>query len=112
MHELSLTKSIVAIAGDAAKGRRVRRVTVEVGKLSCVAPDALRFAFDAATSDTALAGATLDIRIVEGRARCGACGTEFATETLFDACACGSHDLAQIAGEELNVKSIEIEEAA
>jgi hydrogenase nickel incorporation protein HypA/HybF len=112
MHELSITRNIVAIASDAANGRRVCRVTLDVGKLSGISTDALTFAFDVAAQGTALEGAALDIREVEGRARCTDCGAEFATATLFDACACGSRNVIRLAGEELNVKSIEIEEAA
>jgi len=112
MHELSITRNIVAIASEAAQGRRVRRVTLEVGKLSGVVPDALAFVFDVAAEGTALEGASLDIRAIEGRARCSDCGAEFPTATLFDACACGSRRTVQLAGEELNVKSIETEEAA
>ena len=32
MHELGITQNIVAIVGEAAKGRRVHRVTLEVGE--------------------------------------------------------------------------------
>jgi hydrogenase nickel incorporation protein HypA/HybF len=112
MHELSITRNIVAIVSDAANGRRVRRVTLEIGKLSGVVPDAVAFCFDVATQGTALEGAALDINEIEGRARCLDCGAEFPTATLFDACACGSRRVARLAGEELNVKSMDLEEAA
>ncbi len=112
MHELSICRNIVAIAGEAAGGRRVRRVTLEIGKLSGVIPEAVVFSFDVAAQGTALQGAALDIREIEGRAHCLDCGAEFPAATLFDACACGSHRVERLAGEELNVKSIEIEEAA
>ena len=45
MHELGISRNIVAIVGDAAKGRRVRRVTLEIGKLSGVMADAIVFCF-------------------------------------------------------------------
>ncbi len=112
MHELSICRNIVAIVSDAAKARRVRRVTLEVGKLSGAMADAIAFSFDIATQGTVLEGAALEIKEVEGRARCEDCGAEFSVATLFDACACGSHRVERIAGEELNVKSMELEEAA
>ena len=34
MHELALTREIVAIVCEAAHGRRVRKVTLEIGELS------------------------------------------------------------------------------
>ena len=43
MHELSITRNVVAIVSDCAQGRRVRRVTLEVGKLSGVMTDAIAF---------------------------------------------------------------------
>jgi hydrogenase nickel incorporation protein HypA/HybF len=112
MHELGITQNIVAIVDEAAKGRRVLRVTLEVGKLSGVMSEAIAFCFDLAIAGTALEGAVLEIREIEGRVRCESCGAEFATETLFATCACGSPRLTRLKGEELNVKSMELMEAA
>jgi len=110
MHELSITRNIVAIVGDHAQGRRVRRVTLEVGKLSGVMTGAIAFCFDVVAQGTALEGAVLDIIPVEGRARCTACGAEFDIPTLFTACACGSRRLHRLQGEELKIKTMEVEE--
>lgn len=112
MHELGITRNIVAIVEDAAAGRRVRRVTLDVGKLSAVMPDAIAFCFEAVARGTALEGATLDIRQIEGRARCDSCASEFAVDTLWASCACGSRRLTRLQGEELNIKSMEVEQEA
>ena len=112
MHELAITQSIVAIVEEAAKGRRVRRVTLEIGALSGVMSDSIAFCFDVVTAGTALEGAKLEIQDIEGRARCESCGAEFAIATLFELCPCGSHRLTRLRGEELNVKSMELMEAA
>jgi hydrogenase nickel incorporation protein HypA/HybF len=112
MHELGITRSIVAIVSEASAGRRVRRVTLEVGKLAGVMPGAITFCFDALCQGTKLEGARLEIREIEGRARCRDCGAEFETETFFTPCACGSHHLLRLAGEELTVKTMELAEAA
>ena len=109
MHELGIVRNIVAIVGDAAKGRRVSRVTLDVGKLSGVMTDAILFCFEPVAQGTLLEGATLEIRQIEGRARCTACGSEFTTEALFTPCACGSRQLTRLQGEELNIKSMELE---
>lgn len=110
MHELAITRNIVAIVGDAAQGCRVTRVTLEIGKLSGVMADAIAFCFDIVAAETPLAGATLDIRQIDGRARCRECGTEFAAATLFSPCPCGSRHTERLAGEELKVKAIELED--
>jgi len=112
MHELGITRNIVAIVGDAARGRPVRRVTLEVGKLSGVMSDAIAFCFDVVAQGTALAGASLEIREIDGRARCCACGNEFETATLFTTCNCGSQQSIRLQGEELNIKSMELMEAS
>ena len=112
MHELGITRNIVAIVGEAAKGRPVRRVTLEVGKLSGVMSQAIAFCFDAVAEGTALEGASLEIREIDGFSRCEACGLEFATATLFTPCPCGSRASKRVRGEELLIKSMEIAEAA
>jgi hydrogenase nickel incorporation protein HypB len=83
MHELGITRNIIAIVGDAAKGRRVARVTLEVGTLSGVLSAAIAFCFEAVAKGTQLDGATLEIREIEGRARYLDCGVEFAAPTLW-----------------------------
>ena len=110
MHELGIVRNIVAIVGDAAKGRKVRRVTLDVGKLSGVMSDAITFCFETVAQGTMLEGAILEIRQIEGRARCKSCGCEFAADTLFTPCSCGSRQFTRLQGEELNIKSMELEE--
>jgi hydrogenase nickel incorporation protein HypA/HybF len=112
MHELAITQNIVAIVSEAAGTRRVRQVMLEIGKLSGVMPDAIAFCFDVVAKGTVLDGAVLNIRLIEGRARCNDCGTEFEAETIVARCPCGCRRIAWLAGEELNVKAIELEEAA
>jgi len=112
MHELSVTQNIVAIVAEAAEGRRVTRVTLEIGRLSGVMADAVAFCFDVVAQGTAVEGASLEIHEIDGLARCEACGLEFETETLFDPCPCGSIRSKPVRGEELIVKSIEMMEAA
>ena len=112
MHELALTCSIVETAEEAASGSRVLRVTLAIGQLSGVMTEAIRFCFDEVARGTLLDGAALDIVEPEGRARCEECGAEFATPDLLTFCACGSYRLTRLAGEEMTIRSIEIEEAS
>ena len=76
MHELSIARSIVAHRRRGARGRKVTRVTLEIGKLSAIMPDAIRFCFDVVAQGSALEGAALDIIEIAGRARCRDCGAE------------------------------------
>jgi hydrogenase nickel incorporation protein HypA/HybF len=93
---------------EAAKGRRVTRIVMEVGVLTAVLPDALRFAFDLASAETLAAGAELAIEQPPGRARCAACAAELTFERPFGRCDCGGTDLTWLSGEELSIKTIEV----
>jgi len=109
MHELTLTQSIVEMVAEHARGRRVRRVTLEVGRLTCIMPSALQFCFEVATLGTALEGASLDIIEIEAQARCSVCGDTFVQDELRAPCSCGAHDFTRISGEELRVKQYEVD---
>ncbi|MFO1058029.1 MAG: hydrogenase maturation nickel metallochaperone HypA [Dongiaceae bacterium] len=111
MHELAITRTIVAIVARQAGGRPVRRVLLEIGQLSGVMAGAVRFCFDVVAKGTPVEGAALEIREPAGLARCRACGESFAQATLFQPCRCGGRELERLAGEELTVVEIEIEAA-
>jgi len=112
MHELSVTCSIVEVVAESAKGRKVNRVTVEIGELSGVVAESIAFWFAEVAKGTEAERASLDIRRIAGLARCEACGAEFSTPSMFTACPCGSYRFTRLRGEELNVKSIELEEVS
>jgi hydrogenase nickel incorporation protein HypA/HybF len=61
VHELSITRNVVAIVSERAEGQRVTRVRLEIGRLSAVVPDSIRFCFDICAQGTPLAGAELEI---------------------------------------------------
>jgi hydrogenase nickel incorporation protein HypA/HybF len=111
MHELALTCNIVEAAEKAANGNRVLRLTVVIGKLAGVMTEAIRFCFDEVARGTGLEGAVLDIIEPDGRARCADCGAEFAIPDPFTVCSCGSFALTRLQGDELTIRSIELEEA-
>ncbi|KAB8334396.1 hydrogenase maturation nickel metallochaperone HypA [Scytonema tolypothrichoides VB-61278] len=110
MHELGITQNIVAIVAEYANGTQVKRVLLEIGKLSAILPEAVQFCFDICTQGTVLEGAKLDILETPGLAKCRQCGAEIPLEKPFGICRCGSVHLDLIAGEELKIKEIEIEE--
>ncbi|MFI1169078.1 hydrogenase maturation nickel metallochaperone HypA [Streptomyces sp. NPDC020801] len=80
MHELSIATAIVERAGELARADgadAVSAVTVRVGELAGVVPDALEFAFEVARQGTALDGARLVVEQVTARAYCAPCADEF-----------------------------------
>ncbi len=108
MHELGITRSIIAICAENSGGEAVKRVTLEIGKLSAILPDAVRFCFDIVAKGTVVEGATLEILEIPGKANCLACDSIVELKELVGRCACGSNNLKIIAGEELKVKEMEV----
>ncbi|GAA1950810.1 hydrogenase maturation nickel metallochaperone HypA [Kitasatospora viridis] len=111
MHEMSLALAVVEQVADAARARgigAVRRVVLRVGELAGVVPDALAFCFELACEGTVLAGAELATEWLAGRARCRACGHDWATGLPPQlACpACDSADTVLLSGRELEIGSV------
>jgi len=109
MHELALIQSVVEMVIEHAQGRCVRRVKIEIGKFTCVTPDAMRFCFDVVATGTPLDGARLEIVEIEALARCRVCGETFVQQTLWSSCPCGERDYDRLSGDELQVKEYELD---
>jgi hydrogenase nickel incorporation protein HypA/HybF len=116
MHELGITRNVVAICAQWALASgaavRVSRITLEIGKLAGVMPEALRFCFDICAQGSVVEGAELEIIEIAGRARCIDCAQELALAQPFGRCSCGSTNLQLIAGEELNIKEMDVKPCA
>jgi len=110
MHELGITQNIIAIVTENAKGKKVQRVLLEIGKLSAIMPESIKFCFDICAKDTILEGAILEILEIPGMARCRECGNTFYVDKPFGICECGSVKLDLLTGEELKIKEIEVED--
>jgi hydrogenase nickel incorporation protein HypA/HybF len=112
MHELAVLRRIIDVCSERAAGARVLGVTVEIGSLTCLRPEALRGAYGPATEGTALAGSTLEVIRTPGQARCLACGRTVIVTALPPACPCGSVRLTRPeGGDALRIRSMEIEES-
>ncbi|HLO26276.1 MAG TPA: hydrogenase maturation nickel metallochaperone HypA [Geobacteraceae bacterium] len=110
MHEMSITQSVVDICAQNAEGRRIISVTLEIGALSGVVPEAVEFCFEACTRDTLMDGARLIIERIPAMARCLDCGAEGSVSAYYDACpACGGYRMELLTGQELRVKELEVE---
>ncbi len=111
MHELAIAESVVRIAERHADGRRVTKVYLKVGHLRQVVPSALAFGFELVAQETSVEGAELVLEEVPATGKCRACGSESRLESFPLQCkACGGFDLEIVAGEELYVESLEIED--
>ena len=108
MHELGITRNVVAIVAEHAGDKNVRRVTLDIGKLSAIMPDAIRFCFDICCKGTRLEGALLTINEIPGRGRCEACNAEMEMDRPGGKCHCGNNHIKCIAGEEMKIKEMEV----
>ena len=108
MHELGIAQEIVEIACGQSHGARVKRIVVQIGKLSAVLPEAVRFCFDLCTEGTSAAGAELEIIEPTGVARCRMCDGQVLLDRPFGQCPCGSTDLEWLSGEELKIQMVEV----
>jgi len=113
VHELGITRSIVEIAERTALqqgARRIHSVTVEIGSLSGVIPEAVEFCFEACSRGTLLEESRLIIERIDGRGRCRACGHECSIDSFSFACpACAALGLERLQGEELRIKELEVD---
>ncbi len=111
MHELSIAESVIAVVERHAAGRRVTGVTLRVGHLRQVVPSALQFAFELLTTGTSMDGARLEIESVPARVTCRACGATTELKWFPLRCSrCSGIDVEVLAGEELLVDALELEE--
>ncbi|MGR8980192.1 MAG: hydrogenase maturation nickel metallochaperone HypA [Gammaproteobacteria bacterium] len=110
MHELSLLENmreILEIQAQSLKFTKITRITLEIGKLSCVEPEALRFGFDVVMKGSPAEEAVLVINELNGRGHCRQCGRYTVMETLSDPChSCGSPFVKVIQGEEMKIKDL------
>ena len=108
MHELAITQSVVAAVSDRLGDVRVDVITLEVGQLSGVVADSIRFCFDLCVEGTSMQGATLDIIDIPGQAHCETCGSTFELTDRIPLCACGSASLTILDGEQLRIKTVTV----
>jgi hydrogenase nickel incorporation protein HypA/HybF len=116
MHELSIAASIVESVSETAAsypGSTVKQVRLRIGALASVIEDSLKFCWEITVEGTPLQGAELVVQIVPVLAHCAACGKDGELPNLqsFRCPHCGEPvtDLRQ--GRELEIESIEIDEA-
>lgn len=113
MHEMSLCESILQTLEQQAEiqhYRKVRTIWLEIGALSGVEIDAVRFCFDAVVQGSLAEGARLEILEAPGQAWCLPCGRNVSVQQLYDECPlCGSHQLQVNGGDQMRIKELEVE---
>jgi hydrogenase nickel incorporation protein HypA/HybF len=108
VHELAVTQSLVDAVTERLPGRRVTCVRLEIGPLSGVVADSVRFCFDLVTEGTSLEGATLEIAQPAATCHCRSCGSDFQPADQIALCPCGSADVSVLTGHDLRITSVQV----
>ncbi|MBA2653759.1 MAG: hydrogenase maturation nickel metallochaperone HypA [Gammaproteobacteria bacterium] len=113
MHELSLCKNIIDIVEEQSRNRSVKKVKaiyLEIGELALIEKSALTFSFELVAKGTIAEGAILSITDVPAKGLCDYCGVFVTIKQRFDPCVhCGNFSLKVIQGDELRIKTMEVE---
>jgi hydrogenase nickel incorporation protein HypA/HybF len=114
MHEMSLAGGVLDLVERTAASEGFKCVTglrLEVGKLSGVEVESLRFALAAIAPGTCLEGAHIEIDEPLGQAWCMNCARLTAIKERGDACEhCGGYQLQTVGGSELRVVELQVDD--
>jgi hydrogenase nickel incorporation protein HypA/HybF len=112
MHEMALAEGVLQLIEDAARTQSFEKVTavwLEIGELSGVEVEAMRFCFDAVVRDSIAQGARLEIVAVPGTGWCMACAKSIPLHEVFGECPhCGQYQVTVSSGTEMRVKELEV----
>ena len=113
MHEMSIVESLLQSVETEIRrypGARVQTVRVQLGQLRLVQPLMLQLCYEAAVQGTPLAGSQLEIESINASARCRVCSLTFPVdESWFECPRCHSTDAQLLAGDELLLANIVLE---
>lgn len=113
MHEFSIAKSLLELVEEEARkhgAKRVVRVELLIGILSGVEPHLLEIAFEALKEGTIAKDAHLILYIEGIKMYCEDCKREFEKEEINFLCPyCGSFNTTIRGGQDLILKSVELE---
>lgn len=120
MHEISIAGAIIDSVLDCAKkndAKKVNEVFLEIGELTALNPDQLKFIFESITAGTVAEGAKYNITVIKPMIRCKKCSYSGHIEIFenlhfflptIKCPGCGDTDIEITAGRECFVKKIKI----
>jgi len=113
MHEFFVVQNIIRSVEELMEqypGKKVVKVVLLIGKFSGVEPDLLKTALDFFKKGSVISEAEVVIETEELKLRCNACGKEFVKDKWDLMCPfCNSLNTEVIAGDQMLLKSVELE---
>lgn len=111
MHELSIAQALAQqVRQYVSSGVVIRQVRMQAGPMRCIAPQAMQWAWKAATVGTELEQVELQLDLLPWNLQCTDCGQSFTAEDLFTGCPCGCNTTFPVGGDELTLMSLEIDD--
>ena len=106
---MSICTGIAKIAHQAAAGRPVACVRVDIGHLRQVVPETLRHSWEMVVFGTPLDGVPLEVREVPAVIECRRCATHTQlADPIFRCSSCDSTETTVVSGNELFVTSLDL----
>jgi hydrogenase nickel incorporation protein HypA/HybF len=113
MHELSITRAIIAIVlqkAEEVRARKITRIDLQIGRLAGVNPECVQLQFEILSRDTAASGATLSIHQPPAKLRCRKCDIIYSKDDFNFVCPqCQEREFEILSGSELRVEDMEVE---
>ncbi len=114
MHETGIAEAGIRAALTEMErhgASRILSVTLRIGALAAVDPEAMRFAFEVACGGTPAEGAGLEIENVPAEAWCRYCGIAFTPESVsfFKCPQCGEYSGELRRGREIELARLEMD---
>jgi hydrogenase nickel incorporation protein HypA/HybF len=114
MHELYLAESILDIVKDYAslqKFKKVNSISLSFGRLSCIEPKSLEFAFTVQAKDSVAQSAALQFKILPAMVHCLSCEKDSEVDTYGTVCPhCRSEQVMLVGGtEELQILEMDVD---
>ncbi|TCJ17172.1 hydrogenase maturation nickel metallochaperone HypA [Parasulfuritortus cantonensis] len=113
MHEMSLAEGVMEIVEKAvaeAGCSKVKEIRLEIGALSGVEVEAMRFCMDAVLRGGPAEGAAVVFEVTPGLGWCMQCADSVPIAALYEACPrCGSYQVQATGGMEMRVKDLLVE---
>lgn len=113
MHEMAIAESIIDIVTAKAESdgfTRVKEIRIEVGEMTGVVPDSLRFSFGFVSRGTLADGAELRVARLPITAACRGCGKGFTVKGIAFKCPhCGAASFHITGGKELRIVELDVD---
>lgn len=108
MHEMSIAQSILDLArSNVPAGAVLRSISVVAGPMRGIDPECMQLAWQAIGQDEVM----LKLMVLPWRMRCAGCGKEWEEPQLAEVCSCGSSEVRPVGGDELQLRSIEVDDS-